>query len=705
MNTMTVANGDQNMWNPLRGTCFNALKVPSDAVRQEAVAVMSRCLSPSTPTGKRTGLVVGYVQSGKTSSFTAVAALARDNHFQLVIVISGSSKALYSQSASRVSSELKAAEPNGWVEIRSENIKPDTVDAHVNQIRRTMDYWAAANIHQSHRKTVLLCVMKNATHLGSLLAVLRRLDLTGVKTLVIDDEADQASLNFSQVAGGETGIYSRLRKLREMLPHVTYLQYTATPQAPLLIRLDDALSPEFCRVLSAGSSFTGPASFGRLLEEISASDIENAQNGAAPRSLHLALAFYFLGVAAHLLNPEESGTMNRTMMVHPSQKTDPHANYRLFVEQTIVWWKRALLNSSSEEFVEMMKTFQKAFDDLSRGIPGVTFNELWEQVPNALNLTGVEIMNAKPTGIKQVNWGDQYHIVIGGQMLDRGFTVEGLTVTFMPRPLGIGTADNIQQRARWFGYKDKYIGYCRVWLPRDSIDAYAAIHDHEENMRDSLRSHAGPLREWRRKFFLDSALMPTRHQVVRLDMAQGMYKGGWFAQKAPSGSEPDPTQRNRDLVNQLLDGLNFEKFGRQEWTDTQRTEIACKVSLDLVNEFLQEFAPEHDADSTRLIGLAMQTAEYAKDNPGSTCSVVKMSSTDGIWTERTRADDGRLHQGPSSNYKTNPDVYQGDQAMKGNGLTLQLFMMRSSDGTLKMVPAIAVYVPKEMGKHWHVQRA
>ncbi len=102
-------------------------------------------------------------------------------------------------------------------------------------------------------------------------------------------------------------------------------------------------------------------------------------------------------------------------------------------------------------------------------------------------------MNATDRGIRDVNWHLQYHILIGGMMLDRGYTVEGLTVTYMPREQTAGTADNIQQRARWFGYKERYIGYCRVWLPRASIDTYSAILQHEEAMRDSLRGHSGPL--------------------------------------------------------------------------------------------------------------------------------------------------------------------------------------------------------------------
>lgn len=704
MNTITVAPADLAMWNPIRGTCFNSLDVPTDTVRQEAVAVLSKGLNPQAPDGRRTGLVIGYVQSGKTSSFTTVAALARDNGYQLVIVISGTSTPLYRQSASRVIGELLEAEPNGWVPIRSDEIKQQNLDQHVQTIGRSLRFWQAHGIAASNRKTILLTVMKNAHHLDALLQVLQQVNLQGVHALVIDDEAHQASLNFAAV--GESGIYSRLRLLRQILPHVTYLQYTATPQAPLLIRLDDALSPEFCRVLSAGAGFTGPARFDRdaalLVREITQTDLTTAAAGTAPRALMSALALYFLGVAAHLTNPEESGVNNRTMMVHPSQRCDPHEDYRAFVDGIVDRWKRALETRDANELGAMQRTFQQAFEDLSRTVTSVTFDELWSQVPNALELTAIEVMHGRPTGTKSINWSLPYHIIIGGEMLGVGVTVEGLTVTYMPRPLGTGNADTIQQRARWFGYKERYIGYCRVWLPRASIDAYQAILEHEEHMRDSLRAHPGPLNEWRRKFFLDPALRPTRHQVVRLDLARGTYSGGFYAQKAPTGAEPSVTDRNRALIDELFAGETFEPYGRAEWTDYQRGEIARTVSLAKVNEFLQSYAPENESDSARLIGLAMQTAEYEKDNPNTSCAVVKMSSTAGSWTERSRTVE-RLHVGPAPSYQngTNPDAYPGDQDRHTNELTVQVFMMRNGDN--RMVPAIAVWVPTAMAKHWMVE--
>jgi hypothetical protein len=153
----------------------------------------------------------------------------------------------------------------------------------------------------------------------------------------------------------------------------------------------------------------------------------------------------------------------------------------------------------------------------------------------------------------------------------------------------------------------------------------------------------------------------------------------------------------------LFTAEQFEFFGLREWTENLHGEIARDVALSKVNEFLQTFAPEADSDSTRLIGLAMQTTEYAKDNPNATCSVVKMGFANGQWHERVRQQTDRLHQGKNPSYPVNPNAYPGDAARRDDCLTVQIFKMKSSDGSVRDIPAIAVYVPKEMAKHWLVE--
>ena len=110
-------------------------------------------------------------------------------------------------------------------------------------------------------KTVLITVMKQYQNLDHLIDLARALNLRGVSALIIDDEADQASLNNEVSAGTQSSTYQRILDLRLLLPSHTLLQYTATPQAPLLINIIDTLSPNFVEVLEPGADYTGGQRF------------------------------------------------------------------------------------------------------------------------------------------------------------------------------------------------------------------------------------------------------------------------------------------------------------------------------------------------------------------------------------------------------------------------------------------------------------
>ena len=141
-------------------------------------------------------------------------------------------------------------------------------------------------------------------------------------------------------------------------------------------------------------------------------------------------------------------------------------------------------------------------------------------------------MNARPGQTPEVPWYRSYgSILVGGQSMDRGFTVEGLTVTYMPRGIGVGNVDTVQQRGRFFGYKRGYLGYCRIYLEREVADAFHSYVEHEENVRRDLQSFqatGSPLTEWKRAFFLEQSLRPTRANVLDLDYMRGRFSNSWF---------------------------------------------------------------------------------------------------------------------------------------------------------------------------------
>jgi hypothetical protein len=241
-----------NPWSPEIGDETELLleQFPPDnrqSMRDEAVAVLSRCVPPTAPGGRETGLVVGYVQSGKTMSFTTVSALAQDNRYRMIIVITGTKTNLFHQSTERLLQDLRLPDiGRKWKHFANPNLRGTAL----RSIESALQRWEDESVPEADRQTVLITVMKNVTHLNNLIQLLSSLDVESVPMLVIDDEADQAGLNTMVKKGAESSTYQRLLSLRRGLPHHTFLQYTATPQAPLLINIIDALSPSFAEVLT-----------------------------------------------------------------------------------------------------------------------------------------------------------------------------------------------------------------------------------------------------------------------------------------------------------------------------------------------------------------------------------------------------------------------------------------------------------------------
>jgi hypothetical protein len=222
------------LWSPvvgeqLRGTLQLQTKLTDaerTAIEQQTVSILGKTIPPQQAQGSETGLAIGYVQSGKTLSFTCVAALASDNRFPLVIVITGTSIPLYQQSVRRLRKDLRIDNPEShawrWQFFQNPSVRQN----HLTRIRDVLAEWP--NPQVADKRTCLIAVMKNHRHLNNLVDLVQELDLTNVPSLIIDDEADQAGLNTLVNQNDESRTYQRLLGLRNAMPHHTYLQYTAT---------------------------------------------------------------------------------------------------------------------------------------------------------------------------------------------------------------------------------------------------------------------------------------------------------------------------------------------------------------------------------------------------------------------------------------------------------------------------------------------
>jgi hypothetical protein len=238
-----------------------------------------------------TGLALGYVQSGKTTAMTALMAAAADEGYRLIVAFLGSTNLLLDQNSSRIHAALAidARSDYKWVSLRNPRGAAGA--------RELKDWLGRGRI-------VVLTVLKHAKRIDNLAGVVRSAVGPDVRVLIVDDEADQASLNTQAGSATESSTYAAIRRLRDSLPPHLYVQYTATPYAPLLLDPADHLLPSFVTFLHPGRGYTGGREFfvdhaPQVIRPIPSLDEQTPKKlpTELPKSLMGALANYAVGAA------------------------------------------------------------------------------------------------------------------------------------------------------------------------------------------------------------------------------------------------------------------------------------------------------------------------------------------------------------------------------------------------------------------------
>lgn len=690
-------------------------EIPESAVapvRDESLAIIGGCAAPRGIAARKTGLVCGYVQSGKTLSMETVSALAKDNGFRLIVLIAGVTKNLVGQSVDRM--EHLRAGAGGYEWVMFENPRDDAraqLESLVHEWRR----------RPTGSRILFITVMKNVMHLRPLAMLLRSVNLSGVPALIFDDEADQASMNTRPNDPTPSPVYRAIGELRDSLPHHTFLQYTATPQAPLLISRIDSLSADFAELISPGEGYAGGLTFFRdrrkdLIRRIPTAEIfdHTTLPREPPPSLIVALQIYFSGVAARYVEARWP-IGHRSMLIHPHHRREVHNAYLRWVEALKADWVKTLSTPSDPDHSELISEFQTAHADLAKTVPNLpAFSAVIEKLPDAIGRTIPTLVNSDNG--REIPWRNGYaHILVGGEKLGRGYTVKGLTVTYMPRGPGGWTADTIQQRARFFGYhanpSNNYLDYCRVYLHPDVLDAYAAYIDHEEDMRTQIQRHRGhALQTLKRAFFLDQQLRPTRHNVMRQLYQRPRLSSGWFEQKAPHAA-PDGGAQNVELVLRLAKHLELkiDEFRRHGFAD---------VNLrDLLENFLIPFSCPDERDEIPMCAIRLVLADATDRDRAETCRVVFMDRDREPRERRIEGGVIDVQQGRSSS--RDPNRYPGDRHISANAderVTVQIHMLRivrkkmDAAGRERVigvvaqkVPALAIFLPQRLSKDIIVQ--
>jgi hypothetical protein len=675
---------------------------PEGAVnlRDETCNILAHC-NPhdAVANPETTHLVVGYVQSGKTMSFTGLSALALDNHYRVVVFLAGTKNNLLHQTSKRLRKDL----------IDVDEVNSNYFKIHENPTTEVMEE-LIGHIDLSEKPIILIPMLKHYDHINKLTELFKSSDFMDVMAnetvLIIDDEADQASLNSfgrknstkaEDEEKEESRTYESILKMRAALPGNTYIQYTATPQANILISMQDLLSPKSHTLLTPGDGYIGGKLFfgrgpnhdlfnGGLINEIPADQVFHKKKlplKKMPQSLKDALMLHIMAVAIVVNFLKVDGVPFLSMMVHPDNTKKWNKKFKDWIEKELRNWRLALKKpTGQDDKEEILKRFRELFplavkfyDDDEKP----TFEQIEPYISDVINDRKVWLVNTDKEAQTDIEWNNyKMHILVGAEMLNRGFTIENLATTYMPRySVGTTNADTIQQRCRFFGYKQDYIKSCRVFLPSWSIANYWDYISHEEELRSTL-STCDTLAAAERKILLSPRLRPTKQNVLPVSVVNTKLKGLHGLQAFESKSLIEENDR---LVTAFLEQHEANFNIDYNYTTKDRTHRGLKLSVDEAITFLSDFRFGNFSDARRkadTIRYLRYLSSSDNEDPLTYVYFIQMAYGAPIRHRDFDAENLRLSAntdlfaGPSS--KTDSTDYPGDRKIVGDdSITLQLY--------------------------------
>lgn len=508
-----------------------------EGIWESATAILKHGPNPGQASDP-TVLALGYVQSGKTTSITALAAAAADEGYQVIVALLGSTNLLLDQNKQRLEGSLGITTRSDYVWISETN--PAT-DAAGKKLRSFVDMGR-------------VCLVPVLKHAGRIRAVAKQLAKLPdqLRVLVIDDEADQASLNTSKDAESQT--YAAIRELRSSVPSHLYVQYTATPYAPLMLDAADILSPQHVEFLTPGDGYTGGKQFfidhaDRVVRNVPLLDEQASKKPPLQlqKSLHQALSSFLAGTALLLLKDAASPPIS--MLVHSTARNDVQARYEFLIRRQIEQWRKTLMPDDPTTIPASITEERERL--VLNGASDVDDQTFAHKLKFVLAQAMTWLVNSA-ADINKIDWHvSPVHVLVGGNKLDRGFTVEGLTVTYMNRPAS-PQVDTLEQRARAFGYRGDFLPYCQFFASKKTIRSLTEIVHTEEDLRARLHDHVeggGSVHTWAREIglVLPDGMTPTRSSVVSALSTMGL---GWHQMRSPSRQAAD-TAHNYGLLKDL----------------------------------------------------------------------------------------------------------------------------------------------------------
>jgi hypothetical protein len=642
-----------------------------DRLEQLTDSILERLESPKRRGAwDRRGMVVGQVQSGKTSNYTGLVCKAADSGYRLIIVLAGLHNSLRSQT------QLRLDEGFLGRDSQLQRRASDTAEAAMGAGKIPVGKFLLAHSGTSSAERgdfnkkvadqlglvpggndpVLMVVKKNKTVLNNLIKwvvslrgvqdeQLGRKIVRDIPLLVIDDEADNASVNTGQVAldtNGKplddqdpTAINGLIRKLIHSFEKSAYVGYTATPFANIFIHPDittgqygeDLFPRHFIINLPAPSNYVGPVQVFGLnpdstanLDQSDGLDIirtiddyedylpaghkKDLKPDDLPDSLKEAIRAFILTCAVRIWRGQ--GASHNSMLVHVTRYTDVQERVAQMVLDELTSLQRHLRYGDGNAPSQIPDEFKSLWDtDYEPTSVAIAGTELLPDavVPSWEDINPFLYQAAARIQVKEINgtakdvldyWENKSGlnvIAIGGDKLSRGLTLEGLSVSYYLRASKM--YDTLMQMGRWFGYRPGYLDLCRLYTTDELVESYKHITVASEELRQEF-DYMAKMSSTPEEFGLKvrthpSGLIITGTNKMRSGVTMQLSFAGSISETYLFSKKDNVNQKNLRATEELI-------FSMGSHSRTERNNYIWEnVAPDKVVDFLSSYQAHPNA--------------------------------------------------------------------------------------------------------------
>ncbi len=512
-------------------------------------------------------LVVGKVQSGKTSNLELLTALLFDNDYQIGIIYGGYDNKLLEQTVSRFKKTFLEMTERGKLIII--NSLGDSIDG----LRK--DDFLKRQIEQGTK--VLFITLKKAKGIDKVANQFLGVGIKDKSSFIIDDEGDQASLNTEFKKRKESSTYKSITNMISFLKKPVYISTTATPYAIVFQPYFSLIKPHDVCLVEPGVDYNG-ANFFHLDDKHII-----VLNGKNNYELRDAIIHFLISTA--ILSIEHSG-IKTNMVIHIAKEISKH-------------------NETEEE----VRYIMSELSDLSQKYPGIFRDVIMEKFKDSffnqeildkydidfvikslknevLKNTFIIMQHGQGKDSQTMINSKRFKINIGGELLQRGVTFDNLVTTYFTRWAKKGNIDTTLQRARWFGYRRKIENVMKVFMPIEIKQEFSNLTELENDVWaqfDDVQNDNSQLQDIIIDL-TDTNLQPSRKNVI--DVENYSYKKKWYNQKT-GFFDKTIVDKNNEIISSFISKCKFTNISLGRTDDKENVRLST-INLDAIKLLIKD---------------------------------------------------------------------------------------------------------------------